>query len=260
MSDICKDYSTKINKNMDSLLFLYEGSKVNFELSFKEHANDIDRNNHEMKILVNKNESNINVKNINNNNITISNTINANSNSKKVDCLKNEIFFGKIKSEFTSKIIFSHLTEKFKLKVIKYNKQLQNKMNIKLINYKFYSGRYIIYETKIKGKEYEGYTDVLLFEGGYLNGERNGKGKEYYEDGRLRFEGEYLNGKRNGKGKEYKHNGELIFVGKYNNGERNNIICNDILKNKFYSFENREGYIKEYYPDGRLRFEGEYLN
>ena len=30
----------------------------------------------------------------------------------------------------------------------------------------------------------------------FLNGQRNGKGKEYYIDGRLRFEGEYLNGKR----------------------------------------------------------------
>ena len=34
---------------------------------------------------------------------------------------------------------------------------------------------------------------------------KNGKGKikEYYDNGRLLFEGEYLNGLRNGKGKEY---------------------------------------------------------
>ena len=40
----------------------------------------------------------------------------------------------------------------------------------------------------------------MRFEGEYLNGEKNGKGKEYYGD-KLEFEGEYLNGKRNGKGK-----------------------------------------------------------
>ena len=41
-----------------------------------------------------------------------------------------------------------------------------------------------------------------MFEGEYLNGERNGKGKEYdYDNGKLEFEGEYLNGERNGKGK-----------------------------------------------------------
>ena len=43
----------------------------------------------------------------------------------------------------------------------------------------------------------------LRFEGEYLNGTRNGKGKESYKIGKLEFEGEYLNGKRNGKGKEY---------------------------------------------------------
>ena len=43
----------------------------------------------------------------------------------------------------------------------------------------------------------------LIFEGEYLNGERHGKGKDYFSNGQLKFEGEYLNGKRSGKGKEY---------------------------------------------------------
>ena len=52
----------------------------------------------------------------------------------------------------------------------------------------------------------------LRFEGEYLNGERNGKGKEYDYDGKLIFEGEYINGERsgNGKGKEY-YDDNLIF-------------------------------------------------
>ena len=33
------------------------------------------------------------------------------------------------------------------------------------------------------------------FEGEYLNGKKNGKGKEYYFNGKLKFQGEYLNGK-----------------------------------------------------------------
>ena len=41
------------------------------------------------------------------------------------------------------------------------------------------------------------------FKGEYLNGKRNGKGKEYDKFGKLIFEGEYINGERNGKGKEY---------------------------------------------------------
>ena len=84
--------------------------------------------------------------------------------------------------------------------------------------------------------------------------ERNGKGKEYYDNGKLKYEGEYLNGKRwngkgynmkgevdfkidegNGKGKEYKNNGKLIFEGEYLNGQKN-------------------GKVKEYYDISKLRF------
>ena len=66
-----------------------------------------------------------------------------------------------------------------------------------------------------KVKEYN-LIGRLIYEGGYLNGERNGKGKEFnFFQERLKFEGEYLNGKRNGKGKEYWDNGELKFEGEY---------------------------------------------
>ena len=66
---------------------------------------------------------------------------------------------------------------------------------------------------------------------------RNGKVKEYHNNGKLQFEGEYLNGKRwNGKG--YDKNGFLEFE----------------IKNGF-------GKGKEYdYFNGNIRFEGGYLN
>jgi len=48
---------------------------------------------------------------------------------------------------------------------------------------------------------------MILFKGNYLNGERNGKGKEYYNNSsNLKFEGEYKNGEKNGNGKEYYYN------------------------------------------------------
>ena len=84
-----------------------------------------------------------------------------------------------IKSLFFTKILFSMQIEKNKLKLVKYNKSLQDKIDISLINYKIYSGRYIDYETKNKGEEYDGYTNKLIFSGNCLNGERIGKGKEY---------------------------------------------------------------------------------
>ena len=103
-----------------------------------------------------------------------------------------------IKSSFFTKILFSYLNEEIKLKIIKYNKNLQNLLGINLFNYKIFSERYIVYGQDGKGKEYDWHNGCLRFEGEYLNGERNGKGKEYY-DGRLEFEGEYLEGKRKSK-------------------------------------------------------------
>ena len=117
------------------------------------------------------------------------------------------------------KILFLYVDGKQKLKLIKYNKSLQKKIDISLINYKFFSGRYIIYESNGIRKEYYGFNDKLIFEGEYLNGERNGTGKEYDRDGKLIYEGEYLNGKRNGKGKEYYYNGKLSFEGEYLNNK-----------------------------------------
>ena len=37
---------------------------------------------------------------------------------------------------------------------------------------------------------------------------------------KIKFEGEYLNGKRNGKGREYDYEGNLIYEGDYLNGKR----------------------------------------
>ena len=54
MRDICQKYDTKRDKNMNSLLFLYEGNKVNFDLSFKEQVGSSDRNGKEIKIIVKK--------------------------------------------------------------------------------------------------------------------------------------------------------------------------------------------------------------
>jgi len=67
--------------------------------------------------------------------------------------------------------------------------------------------------------EYGGLYSKLLFEGEYLNGKKNGKGKEYDFCGNLYFEGEYLNGQRNGKGKEYEH-GKLIYECEYLNDKK----------------------------------------
>ena len=86
-----------------------------------------------------------------------------------------------IKTIFFIKHLFSFINDTIKLKLVRYNKNLQNILSINIINYQILSRRYIIYEAKDKGKEYMCYNDKLIYEGGYLNGKRNGKGKEYYK-------------------------------------------------------------------------------
>ena len=118
----------------------------------------------------------------------------------------------------------------------------------------FFEGEYL-YDKKWEGKAYDKMNNIIFelhegkgfvkefsgdrlqFEGKYLYGERNGKGKDYYYDGSI-YECEYINGKRNGKGKEYYPNGELKFEGEY--------LYDWQVKGKFYI-------------NKKLRYEGEYL-
>ena len=58
METICNKYVSKIDININSLLFIYSGNTINFELSFKDQANTIDRERNVMNILVYKQDDN----------------------------------------------------------------------------------------------------------------------------------------------------------------------------------------------------------
>ena len=165
-----------------------------------------------------------------------------------------------IKSLYLSKLIFSFTQEKLKFKLIKYNKILQKKININIINYKLLSGKYTIFKKKGIGKTYNFSDNKLVFEGEYLNGEKNGKIKEYDEQNYLVFEGEYKNGLKNGKVKEYYCNNRKKFEGEYLNGLKNGYgieYDNGIIFEGEYTNGVRNGKAKEYYND-KLIFDGEY--
>ncbi len=121
-----------------------------------------------------------------------------------------------IKSIYFLKMVLSYIDDKRKLELIKYNKTIQDKLNINIAYYKLGSEKYLLFDTKRKVREYNKEYTKLIFEGEYLNGKRNGKGKGIKNG--IIFEGEYLNGKRNGKGKEYDSFGKLLFEGEYLNG------------------------------------------
>ena len=144
-----------------------------------------------------------------------------------------------IKSQKICKMPLSLLVVNKKLKIIKYNKEIQKKLNISLIDFKEYSGRHIVYESKTKGSEYDK-DEKLIFVGEYLNGEKNGFGKEYNKNGKLIFEGEYLKDKKCGKGIKYNDDGYKKFEGEFLN--------NQIIKGE------------EFNREGELIFKGEFKN
>ena len=74
MKDICQKYVNKINKDINSLKFLYEEKQLNFNLSFNEQANIVEKERNEIKVLVYKNEIKI-LKNENINNYIITEII-----------------------------------------------------------------------------------------------------------------------------------------------------------------------------------------
>ena len=125
-----------------------------------------------------------------------------------------------IKSSYFLNDVFAYINDGRKLKLFIHSKSHQEKLALNFVNYKYFSGKYIIVKEG-KAKEFDRFDDHLLFEGEYLNGEKNGKGKEYDKYQKVIFEGTYLNKKRHGKGKEYdSHSYKLIFEGEYLNGKR----------------------------------------
>ena len=120
---------------------------------------------------------------------------------------------GTIKVLLIMKKIFLFLTETLKLDLIKYSKNFQKKIGVDIDNYKKASGKLRIIGKFGKGQEYKLDTYEFIFEGEFKNGKKNGKGKEYYENGRIKYEGSYLNGRKNGKGKEYYEIGRIKYEG-----------------------------------------------
>jgi len=76
---------------------------------------------------------------------------------------------------------------------------------------------------------------------------------EYYTDGKIKASGTYRNGNPEGIYREYNTMGQIIRSLVYDMGT---IIGEGIVKED----GSRDGYWKDYYPDGKLKAEGDYKN
>ena len=169
-----------------------------------------------------------------------------------------------IKSGYILKDIFAYFDKKRRMRLVKYNKILQTKLNVTFNDYKNFSGKYIIYDKKGKGKIYNIDNNVLIYEGDIIDGIRIGEGKEYDINGGIIFKGKYLNGEKNGKGKEYYESSNIKFEGEYLNGKKwtGKGYTNSKINKEYVSYilEKGKGLVKEYDEINQLIFEGEYLN
>ncbi|WP_373482247.1 toxin-antitoxin system YwqK family antitoxin [Acetobacterium sp.] len=116
----------------------------------------------------------------------------------------------------------------------------------------------------------------LASEGVFVNAVQVGPGKEYYENGILKYEGTFVNGLASGQGKLYEENGKLKYIGNftygYAAGQGRIFDTNGKLKcegNFARIPSNQEkikdpsvptGHCKEYYDNGQLKYEGEFVS
>ena len=70
--------------------------------------------------------------------------------------------FKNIKNVFFKKIVLSHLDERRLLKLVQYNKELQNLLDIKLKCYKMHSGKIKIGDKNGLGKELNYFNNELI--------------------------------------------------------------------------------------------------
>ena len=115
MKDICQRFAKEINKNINSLLFLYEGNKFNLELSYKEVVNALDEKKNEMNILAYNRKNNINI---------------SHKYDDKLNIMKEDI------EKFNNKII--DIVSENNIDIIKGKSNINEKQNIKNIIRKFY--------------------------------------------------------------------------------------------------------------------------
>jgi antitoxin component YwqK of YwqJK toxin-antitoxin module len=90
----------------------------------------------------------------------------------------------------------------------------------------------------------------------YIDDRKEGKSYYYFPDAKLKSEVSYLNGKKQGLSKEFDESGKTISLVYYHNGyvtEREDINRKD--KNGL-----KQGVWREFYPDGRIKKEENYVN
>ena len=198
------------------------------------------------------------------------------SQKDKTNKLKN------IRSKYCLIHIFSFMTKSRGLNIVVHNKSLQKKLGLTLDSYKNLNGVYLVKQKDLFSLDNIDYLytinkNYVVFKGKYVNGKKEGKGTEFYFNRRKKFEGSYSKGiKVNGTAYDKFGNviytindknvteryiyGNPVFNGSYFNGKKWTGVGYDINGNVAYKIHCGKGFVKEFFNDGILKFEGEYEN
>jgi len=99
-------------------------------------------------------------------------------------------------------------------------------------------------------------------EGYFRNGKIDGTWKWYYESGKIKREENYIDDREDGLCIEYAENGDILVKGEYIDGLKEDLWINNVgehVENGYYKFGQREGRWEYYYANGKLKFEGNFL-
>ena len=86
-----------------------------------------------------------------------------------------------------------------------------------------------------------GSDGLVIYSGCKINGQKDGYGKEFYPQGKMKYEGSYKNDKFNGEGKFWTEEGILKYKGTFVDNQKT-------------------GYGSLYYPLGHLQYKGQVTN
>ena len=101
----------------------------------------------------------------------------------------------------------------------------------------------------------------IIYEGDFVNGEKEGNGKYYYKNGEY-YDGPWIKDKKHGKGIIYYPNGSILYEGEFVNDKREG-NCKYILKDGSYYIgqchdDKHTGNGKYYSKNGDLIYDGDY--
>ena len=154
--------------------------------------------------------------------------------------------------------LFSFISKKKKLLLMKHSKAMQSKLNLKAKDYN--TGKYMLKNQKGERLEYLIDSNILVFKGFYTDEYRNGPGEEYHLNSQLKFQGNFVYGGKE-LGKEFFWNGVIQYDGHYINNRKWNGIGYDINQRQIYKIVNGAcDNVVEYDDYGQIIYEGPYRN